>query len=265
MKPSELMQEIELFKKQPRRVRLLLLIATLALAAVPIAFSMTMSYCGAKGKRLAELQGPLPTEPGAAQRQHAGRQAGGVTANAATPSGDHGEQTRIWKVDTFNSPSRGSTDAPLTVVEFMDFEGPHCKTVDEALRRLERDLPGKIRRVYKSYPLAVHVHADLAARAALAASALDQFWPMHDALFESQDRLDGPAIEALAIRLGMNRLGFLSALAKVDRRTIEQDVKQGRALGLQGVPTVFINGLKFYGEMPYERYLAVARNLLGMP
>ena len=91
---------------------------------------------------------------------------------------------RVFSVDVADSPVRGPADAPLTIIEFVDFEGPFARDAEVALGRLEAALPGKVRRVYKAYPLATHGHSHLAARAALAAGARGKFWEMHDALFK---------------------------------------------------------------------------------
>jgi protein-disulfide isomerase len=250
MKPSELLAEIDEIQKRPLRVRIYLILGFVAAAVVAVGARLVFSWAGKAGEQLASpahpAEAPVPVVQAAAMSP---------APRAPTPRQPHSD---VVAIDVYGSPSRGPQDAPLTVVEFMDFEGPHCKEADETLRRLEEAFPGKIRRVYKAYPLGVHVHSRIAARAALVAQELDRFWPMHDGLFNGQDRLDEAAIEGIAGGVGIPRATFLTALARVDDARIDRDVRQGDALGLTGVPTVFINGHRIYGALPFEVFRKTA-------
>ncbi len=258
MKPSEILAEIEQLEKQPRRIRIYVVLGFCASAAVAVGGAYLLSWVSEAGKRRGESTAHAESPPLAAP----------VAVVQPVPASPPAPQPlrpkdRTYTVDTDGSPSRGPQGAPLTVVEFMDFEGPHCKEADETLARLEAAFPGKVRRVYKAFPLGVHAHSRLAARAALAADALGKFWPMHDGLFRGQDRLDEAGIEAIANGVGIKREDFLTALARVDDARVERDERQGRALRLAGVPTVFINGRMIYGASALEVYKKIAIELLA--
>jgi protein-disulfide isomerase len=151
------------------------------------------------------------------------------------------------------SPTRGPADAPVTIVIFADFECPFCARVQSTLHALEEDYPGKVRLVYKHWPLPFHTHADLAARAAIAAQAQGKFWEMHEALFKAQKDLTEPAIEAMASSLGLDlgrlrrdmRSSETDALLAADKAEVER-------LRIQGAPSFFVNGRRIQGAQPIE-------------
>jgi protein-disulfide isomerase len=99
----------------------------------------------------------------------------------------------------------GDLDAPVTVVEYGDFECPYCAAAAPVLRRLVAESGGRIRLVFRNFPLPdVHPHALTAALAAEAAGAQGAYWPMHELLFTKQDRLDDRSLEAYAEHLGLD-------------------------------------------------------------
>jgi len=111
---------------------------------------------------------------------------------------------RIKSIDVSDSPSRGSSSAPVTIVEWADFECPHCRHAAPVFDKLVDDHPGKVRFVYKFYPLQAHVHGESAARAAVAATKQGKFWEMHHTLFEHQDALEPRDIEKYAKDVGLD-------------------------------------------------------------
>ncbi|MET0594693.1 MAG: thioredoxin domain-containing protein [Polyangiaceae bacterium] len=153
---------------------------------------------------------------------------------------------RVKPVDPNDSPSKGPATAPVTVVEWADFECPHCRHASPLLDKLVEQFPGKVRVVYKFYPLQNHVHGESAARAAVAAMKQGKFWEMHHALFEHQDALEPRDIEKYARELGLDMAKFKAeweSEATADR--VSRDRKQGDALSLSGTPAIYINGREF--------------------
>jgi protein-disulfide isomerase len=142
------------------------------------------------------------------------------------------------------SPEKGSPDAVVTIVEWADFECPACQGMSPVLGALVERFPGQVRLIYKNYPLKdKHPHAELAAKAAIAAGAQGKFWEMHYKLFGARGRLEQQDIEEYAKGLGLDvgRLrADLNAPATLER--LEKDVKQAESLGLSGTPYILING-----------------------
>ena len=172
----------------------------------------------------------------------------------------------VETIDIRNAPTRGPTDAPVTLVVFSDFECPFCSKLAGSLRQLEDEYPGKLRIAFKHKPLPMHKQARAAARAAMAAHAQGRFWEYHDALFNrSQGALDQAGLERRAADLGLDatRLGRDMRAAKVDA-LIAADEQEAEQLGLLATPTLFVNGRRLMGAQPMEVLrTAVDRALAG--
>jgi NhaA family Na+:H+ antiporter len=147
---------------------------------------------------------------------------------------------------------RGSTTAPVTMLVYGDYECPYTRELELAvagLRHLDHD---SFRYVFRYFPLReIHPHAQMAAEAAETVYSLvgqDAFWKMHDALFANQDDLDGDSVGRLAAAAGADPGAFGTAL-KTHRfaERIERDVRSGQANGVEGTPSVFINGQRYRG------------------
>lgn len=143
-----------------------------------------------------------------------------------------------------DSPAIGPADAPVTVVEFADFECPACAQLSRPLAALQKASQGKVRLVFKHYPLkAHHPHAILAAQAAVAAQKQGQFWKLAHVLFDNQEKLTESDLLAYAKKIGLDAASFAADLKSEGvKQRVEQDMRQGDGLGLPGTPTVFING-----------------------
>lgn len=146
---------------------------------------------------------------------------------------------------------RGPADAPVTLLEYGDFECPFCGQAFWELKRLEQAVGDQVRFVFRHFPIArAHPHARLAAEAAEAAGAQGNFWEMHDTLFSNQHALELSDLLAYADDIGLDRPRFTRDLhehrfaAKVRRDFIE-----GVRSGVNGTPTIFINGERWDG--PY--------------
>ena len=166
------------------------------------------------------------------------------------------------------SPQKGATDPVATFVVFTDFQCPFCAEAAEKLDELARSRPDDIALIHKNFPLpSLHPEAELAARAAYAASAQDKFWEMHDTLFSTAgSELNRERIDVIAEGLGMDMERFNEDISSTAATAaIESDKKLGETLGVTGTPTIFVNGRKiengFKGieERLYEALLRAGR------
>jgi protein-disulfide isomerase len=150
---------------------------------------------------------------------------------------------RVKTIVIGDSPAKGPADAPVTIVEWADFECPSCGGMAKVLRTLEERFPGKVRLVYKHFPISYHPFADSAARASFAAQAQGKFWQLHPILFERQKQLEDTALERYATEVGLDLERFRRDMASVAaKERVEVDKRQGTSLGIHATPTLFING-----------------------
>jgi len=145
-------------------------------------------------------------------------------------------------------PHKGPADAPVRIVEFADFQCPHCKRASSMLKEVMGQFDGGVVHYFKHYPLPAHEHAELAARASVAAHRQNKFWPMHDLLFENQSNLSRETVLSLARRIGLNVSKFKQDLGKQEvARQVQRDKQEGRSANVKGTPAIFINGRKHVG------------------
>jgi len=152
-------------------------------------------------------------------------------------------------VDPERDHVRGPEDAPVTLVEYGDFECPYCGRAERIVRELLAER-GDVRYVWRHLPLTdVHPRAQLASEAAEAAAAQGRFWEYHDLLLEHQDELALPGLLAAAEQLGLDLDRFADDLrAHVGAARVAEDVDGADLSGVTGTPTFFLNGLRHYGE-----------------
>jgi protein-disulfide isomerase len=144
----------------------------------------------------------------------------------------------------------GNPDAPVTVLEYGDYECPYCAAAAPVLRRLVEESGGAVRLVFRNFPLADrHPYALTAALAAEAAAAQGAFWPMHALLFDRQHRLDDTSLASYAEELGFDGGRVIGELAQPYGDKVEADFAAGLAAGVEGTPTVFVNGRQFSGRV----------------
>ncbi|MGY1631985.1 Na+/H+ antiporter NhaA [Geodermatophilus sp. SYSU D01186] len=155
-------------------------------------------------------------------------------------------------VDPARDHVRGRVDAPLTLVEYGDFECPFCGRATGAVEELRERFGERLRYVFRHVPLVdVHPHARLAAEAAEAAAAQGRFWEMHDEMFAAQDRLTPGDLLDHAAAIGLDVQRFARDLgAGRHARRVEEDVESAEASGVEGTPTFFVNGRRHAG--PYD-------------
>jgi protein-disulfide isomerase len=144
----------------------------------------------------------------------------------------------------------GNPDAPVTVLEYGDFECPYCAAAAPVLRELVEASGGHVRLVWRNFPLAdSHPYALTAALAAEAAAAQGAFWPMHDRLLAAQDRLDDVALRAYADELGIDGERVVGDPAQPFGDKVEKDFAAALEVGVAGTPTLFIDGERYAGRV----------------
>jgi protein-disulfide isomerase len=162
-------------------------------------------------------------------------------------------------VSTDGDPSIGPADAPITIVEFSDYQCPYCQAwYQQNFDKLMASYPGKIRFVYRDLPLPMHSQSVPAAEAANCAGEQDAYWKFHNALFSGQYSLGRTAYEQYASDLGLDLAAFTACLD--DHHTqaeIEADAADAARLGLNGTPSFVINGQILVGAQPFEQFKAI--------
>jgi len=174
----------------------------------------------------------------------------------------------IKNVELDDSPVKGPSGAPVTIVEFADFECPHCAATRPILEDLMKRYDGQLRLVYKNFPLGMHQYAERAARAAIAAYKQNKFWEMETVLFDNQQNLEPSNVENLAKSLGLDMPRFLKDRdSEAVADFVARDRKEGDKLALTGTPSIFINGRLFESGGDFkedlEEWLALEIKLSG--
>jgi Na+/H+ antiporter NhaA len=164
-------------------------------------------------------------------------------------------------VDERNDHTRGAADAPVTLVEYGDFECPYCNQAEPVVRALLGEFGADLRYVWRNLPLSdVHPNAQLAAEAAEAAAAQGKFWEMHDLLFERQDALGAKYLIGYARELGLDTDRFREDLrGHAYAPRVAEDVDSADLSGVSGTPTFFINGQRHHGAYDIETLSAAVR------
>lgn len=157
---------------------------------------------------------------------------------------------------TFVDPSKGPADAAVTIIEFGDHACPHCRTAQAAVDRLMAAHPTAVRFVWKSAPSPIHPGSQTAAEAALCAARQGRFWEFHAALFERADMLDEASMAILSGELGLDTTAFVACLSNHETAPlVERTSTEARALGLTGIPTMYVNGVRYDGALTYDQLL----------
>jgi protein-disulfide isomerase len=155
-------------------------------------------------------------------------------------------------------PAKGPANAPVTIVEFSDFQCPFCSRLTPTLKQVEEKYGNKVRVVFRQFPLPMHQNAQKAAEASLCALDQGKFWELHDAMFGNQAELGVDQLKAKAASLGLNADKFNKCLDSGEKAaTIQADVKAGSAAGVNGTPAMFINGRFINGAVPFDQITTV--------
>jgi protein-disulfide isomerase len=153
---------------------------------------------------------------------------------------------KVKSVDVGKAPFKGPEGAPVTLVEFADFECPYCAIMAPVLEKMWQGNQQDVRYVYKFMPLSGHPHGEISSRAAIAAMDQGKFWEMHDKLFANRDHLEQTDLDQYAKEIGLDLAKFhKDAESQATTDIIAADRKQADALGVQGTPTIYINGREY--------------------
>lgn len=154
------------------------------------------------------------------------------------------------------SPSRGPESAPVTIVEFADYECPYCQRLAPSLDDLFEKHKNDVRMVFKFMPLPMHPRGEPSARAAIAAQDQGKFWEMEHALFAAGGRLDDVDIDGMARQLGLDMNRFhADEAAPATKARIDADHKLADDLGVKGTPTIYVNGREYNLKTDLEEWV----------
>jgi protein-disulfide isomerase len=157
----------------------------------------------------------------------------------------------------------GPDDAPVTLVEYGDYECPYCGMAYPIVKRAQQELGNQLRFIFRNFPLAeAHPHARLAAQAAEAAAAQGKFWEMHDMLFKNQTALEPDDLVGYAKSIGLDIAKFERDLkAGTFAKKVRDDFRSGVRSGVNGTPTFFVNGKRYEGSWANEEaFIGALRN-----
>jgi protein-disulfide isomerase len=209
-------------------------------------------------KNVAEADALKQIEPGLRQQQQRTRQA----AYLRELRQKYGvkvlvEPTRM-AIDTANAPVRGNVNAPVTIVEFSDFQCPFCGRARPTVNKVRETYGDKVRILFRDFPLQMHPQATKAAEAAACAGDQGKFWEMHDWMFANQGKLQVPDLKQHAADMGIKADAFGECLdsGKYASRW-QQGLADGTQYGVSGTPAFFINGRPLMGARPFEDFAQV--------
>jgi protein-disulfide isomerase len=156
------------------------------------------------------------------------------------------------------TPTRGTSGAPIVMVEYTDYQCPFCSRVQPTLEALMERYEGKVLHVFKNLPLPNHPQAQLAGEAALCAHDQNKFWEFHDWLFANQRTMNRDGMVAAAGELGIDGEAFTACIdAGVHRARVRSDMNEARSFGITGTPGFLVNGRVISGAQPLEEFEAV--------
>lgn len=157
-----------------------------------------------------------------------------------------------------SDPVRGNPAAPITIVEFSDYQCPFCARVNPTLDRIRQTYGDRVKIVFKDFPLPNHPEAPKAAEAARCAGEQDKYWEMHDVMFANQRALQVPVLKQKAREIGLNGAAFDQCLdSGKHAAAVEAGSELGAKMGVNSTPTLYINGRALIGAMPFENFKQV--------
>ena len=185
------------------------------------------------------------------------------TANAVAniPSQNNPQQqqpTRLSNVEADDDPVLGEKNAPVTIVSFEDFQCPYCKRAyEQAIQQIKKEYidAGKVKYIFRDFPLSFHQNAGPAAEASECAHEQCKFWEYHDALYQNQDKLGKDKYIEIAQNLKLDMDKFNQCIdSRKYQQEVQKDFEYGQSIGVSGTPAFFINGLMMVGAQPYEAF-----------
>lgn len=159
---------------------------------------------------------------------------------------------------TAADPVRGNPAAPVTIVEFSDYQCPFCARVNPTLAKIRETYGDRVKIVFKDFPLPSHPQAPKAAEAARCAGEQNKYWEMHDAMFANQKALEVPSLKQTARTIGLNGVAFDACLDSGKwAKAVEEGSALGEKMGVNSTPTLYVNGRAVIGAMPFENFKAI--------
>ncbi|MCC6989395.1 MAG: thioredoxin domain-containing protein [Acidobacteria bacterium] len=157
-----------------------------------------------------------------------------------------------------HDPSRGPANAPVTIIEFSEYQCPFCARVTPTLKAIEQKYAGKVRFVFKDFPLQNHQQAPKAAEAAHCAGDQGKYWELHDRLFANQQLLQVPELKKHAAAVGLDQAAFDQCLdSGKHTENVQADIEQGSQMGVGSTPTLYINGRLVTGAQPLALFESI--------
>jgi protein-disulfide isomerase len=161
-------------------------------------------------------------------------------------------------VDIGGRPIRGNPNAPVTIVEFSDFQCPFCSRARPTVNRVRETYGDRVRVIFRNFPLQMHADAQKAGEAASCAGEQGKFWEMHDRLFANQSKLQVTDLKEHATALGLDAEAFNQCLDSGKHAPdLQKDMAEGADYGVTGTPAFFINGRPLTGAQPFETFAQV--------
>ncbi|MFZ5476037.1 MAG: DsbA family protein [Myxococcota bacterium] len=163
-----------------------------------------------------------------------------------------------FPVSADDDPFEGPADAPVTIIQFAEFQCPYCGKARESLDQIKAAYPGKVRFVFRDFPLGFHDRAIPAAVAANCAAKQGKYWEVHDRLMSNQRALEEPDLERVAQEAKLNMSDWQACRQDPAMRAeVEKDMEDGAKIGVTGTPAFFVNGVMLSGAQPFERFKAI--------
>ena len=168
------------------------------------------------------------------------------------------------QIPTQGAPVTGPENARITLIEFSDFQCPYCRVAAPQLHEVLKAFPTQVKLIFKQFPLDIHSQAALAAAASVAAQKQGKFWQMHDALFADRANITRAAVISLARNFSLDIPRFTADLdSKETNAKVVQDITDGNHAGVEGTPTLFIDGQRFNGLINADALHPVLSGMLA--
>ena len=168
------------------------------------------------------------------------------------------DEEEVVDVSIDDDAIRGDENAKITIIEFSDYECPYCTKAEATMKKILKNYEGKVRWIYRDFPMSYHKDSQLAAEASEAAHTQGKYWEYHDLLYKNNDSLKKESLIKFAEELGLDMDKFKKDLeSRKYKDEVEKDASDAVEAGVDGTPSFFINGRKIVGAQPYEEFARV--------
>ena len=162
------------------------------------------------------------------------------------------------QVSADDDPYKGPETAPITIIQFAEYQCPYCGKAGESVEQVMKEYEGKVKMVFRDFPLSFHDRAIPAAVAANCAGEQGKYWEMHDQMMANQRALSEDDIKGYATNIGLDLSKLETCRADPKHvAEVQKDMEDGSAAGVSGTPAFFINGIMLSGALPFERFKEV--------